>query len=104
MDARAIDTDRLVDGALRSTLDELMDRTMLWAREIITFQPRRLNQPDFDGDSASPTRGLCKHACRPAVNLLVLLLSARRGAPQRIDRLDRSHRIRLPGMGIHPSE
>ena len=36
MDARAIDETRLVDGAQRSTLDELTDWT-LWADKVVTF-------------------------------------------------------------------
>ena len=36
MDARAIDDAQLVDGARRSTLEELTDWT-LWANEVITF-------------------------------------------------------------------
>jgi uncharacterized protein involved in oxidation of intracellular sulfur len=36
LDARGLDEDRLVDGARRSTLDELTDWT-LWAEETLTF-------------------------------------------------------------------
>ncbi len=36
LDARAIDAERLVEGARRSTLDELTDWT-LWADKIVTF-------------------------------------------------------------------
>ena len=36
MDARAIDETRLVDGAQRSTLDELTDWTP-WADKVVTF-------------------------------------------------------------------
>ncbi len=36
MDARAIDEDKLVEGARRSSLEELADWT-LWADEVITF-------------------------------------------------------------------
>ncbi len=36
MDARAIQDDRLIAGARRSTLDELTDWT-LWADKVITF-------------------------------------------------------------------
>lgn len=35
MNARAIDEDRLVEGARRSSLDELTDRT-IWADKVIT--------------------------------------------------------------------
>jgi uncharacterized protein involved in oxidation of intracellular sulfur len=36
MDARAVDEDRLVDGARRSTLEELADWTV-WADKVVTF-------------------------------------------------------------------
>ena len=36
MDARAVDDDELVEGARRSSLEELTDWT-LWADEVITF-------------------------------------------------------------------
>jgi uncharacterized protein involved in oxidation of intracellular sulfur len=36
MDARAIDQGRLVDGARRSSLDELTDWTV-WADKVVTF-------------------------------------------------------------------